>query len=48
VELDFAAKDIAFADLAFANLSDLLIAYNYTAFLVEISNSFKQQLLEGY
>ena len=41
-ELDFAAEDIAFADLAFANLTDLLTAYNYTATLVEILNSFKQ------
>jgi len=47
-ELDFAAKDIAFTDLAFANPSDLLTAYNYTASLVEMSDSFKQQLLEGY
>jgi len=47
-ELDFAAKDIAFADLAFANPSDLPTAYNYTASLVEMSDSFKQQLLEGY
>jgi len=48
VELDFAAKDIAFADLAFANPGDLPIAYNYTASLVEMSDSFKQRLLEGY
>jgi hypothetical protein len=47
-ELDFAPKDIAFADLAFANLGDLPTAYNYTATLVEMSDSFKQRLLEGY
>jgi hypothetical protein len=47
-ELDFAPKDIAFADLAFANLADLPTAYNYTATLVEMSDSFKQRLLEGY
>ena len=47
-ELDFAAEDIAFADLAFANPGDLPTAYNYTASLVEMSDSFKQRLLEGY
>ena len=41
VELDFATKNIAFINLAFTNPSNLLIVYNYTAFLVEISNSFK-------
>ena len=46
-ELDFAAEDIAFADLAFANLG-LPTAYNYTATLIEISDCFKQRLLEGY
>jgi Integrase zinc binding domain len=39
--------DFAFADLAFANLG-LPTAYNYTATLVEMSDSFKQRLLEGY
>ena len=47
-KLDFAPEDIAFADLAFANLADLPTAYNYTATLVEMSDNFKQRLLEGY
>jgi hypothetical protein len=48
LELDFAPKDTAFADLAFANLIDLPTTYNYTATLVKMLDSFKQQLLEGY
>ena len=47
-ELDFAPKDTAFTDLAFANLVDLPTTYNYTATLVEMSDSFKQRLLKGY
>ena len=47
-KLDFTPKDIAFIDLAFANLVDLPTTYNYIATLVEMLDSFKQQLLEGY
>ena len=47
-KLDFTPKDIAFVDLAFANFSNLPIVYNYTTTLVEILDSFKQRLLEGY
>jgi hypothetical protein len=48
LELDFTPKDIAFVDLAYANFSDLPTVYNYTATLVEMSDSFRQRLLEGY
>ena len=47
-KLDFTPKDIAFIDLAFANFSNLSTAYNYIATLVEMLDSFKQWLLEGY
>jgi len=47
-ELDFATKDIVFADLAFINIANLLMVYNYLATLVEMLDSFKQQLLKGY
>ena len=36
LKLDFAPKDIAFIDLAFANFSNLPIVYNYIATLVEM------------
>ena len=47
-KLDFAPKDIAFVDLAFANFGNLPTVYNYIATLVEMLDSFKQRLLEGY
>jgi hypothetical protein len=40
--------DFTSMDLAFANFGDLPTAYNYTATLVEMLDSFKQQLLKGY
>jgi len=41
VKLDFVTKDIAFVDLAFANVANLFMVYNYLATLVEMLNSFK-------
>jgi hypothetical protein len=41
LKLDFTHKDIAFIDLAFTNLRDLSIVYNYIATLVEMLDSFK-------
>ena len=47
-ELDFAFADFVSTDFSLTGLTAVATAYNFTATLAEMSDEFKQRLLEGY
>ena len=48
LELDFAFADFVSTDFPLMDLTSIATAYNFTTTLAEMSNEFKQRLLDRY